>query len=453
MCRLVGSNYSRLVACAFFSVIAASPIPLRAGTIEGIPKDLVESGMPAFVVLGPESLGLSRAPTDLRILPDGRLLAVSKREIAFGDGVRWQAFQSRDDKSSVILDRIAVAEDGQIYSGIEGKIARVAFGIDGRWSLEPVVELPANVGVRNAVLTRVSKLADGWYWYGGSSGIVSWKPGQSPSIVGKVGAIEGVFAYGGSTFVSNSSMGELYRIDPEGTGDAVRVSPPTNIAADCITCTVTFGQGVILAGTIDAGLQVFDGVSCRAFKSGKLRGRGHRINDLCAITDSLFAAAVDTIGIVFFDREGRIVQVLDRGQDHRLSRVKLVRYAPNGVLWAVLNEGIARVEFPSPVTHFEPLLLSGVDYARPIRFDGKLWILCDGRILQGVYDDEGRLTGFQDRSPPGLAAVNAAVVGSSLWGTSDTGVYALDGNEWKPITTEVKNAHIDMTPPQKQGVL
>ena len=216
---------------------------------------------------------------------------------------------------------------------------------------------------------------------------------------------------------------------------------------------MTFGQGVILAGTIDAGLQVFDGVSCRPFKSGKLLGRGHRINDLCAITDSLFAAAVDTIGIVFFDREGRIVQVLDRGQDHRLSRVKLVRYAPNGVLWAVLNEGIARVEFPSPVTHFEPLLLSGVDYARPIRFDGKLWILCDGRILQGVYDDEGRLTGFQDRSPPGLAAVNAAVVGSSLWGTSDTGVYALDGNEWKPITTEVKNAHIDMTPPQKQGVL
>ncbi|HEY4249195.1 MAG TPA: response regulator [Lacunisphaera sp.] len=432
--------------------MAASSIPVRAGMMGGIPKDLIESGMPAFVVLGPESLGLSKAPTDLRILPDGRLLAVSKREIAFGDGVRWQTFQSRDDNAGIILDRIAVADDGRIYTGIQGQIARVEFGMDGRWSLVPVVDLPANVGVRNAVLMKVSKLADSWYWYSGSGGIVSWKPGQPAIFVGKVGAIEGVFANGKSKFVSNSSMGELYRLDPEGTGESVRISPPTALAGDCITCTAPFSPGVILTGTIDAGLQLFDGVSSRPFNSSKLLGRGHRINDLCVINNSLFAAAVDTVGIVFFDRDGRVVQVLDRSQDHRLSRVKIIRYAPNGILWAVLNEGIARVEFPSPVTHFEPLILSGVDYARPLRFEGKLWVLCDGRILQGTYDDEGRLTGFQDRSPPGLAAVNAAVVGGSLWGTSDSGVYALEGNEWKTVTTEVKNAHIDMMAPQKQGV-
>jgi signal transduction histidine kinase/DNA-binding response OmpR family regulator len=432
---------------------SASAIPVRAGVMGGIPKNLIESGMPSFVVLGPESLGLSRAPTDLRILPDGRLLAVSKREIAFGDGVRWQTFQSRDDKDSVILDRIAVADDGQVYTGIEGKIARMALGADGRWSLEPVVDLPANVGVRNAFLMRVSKLADGWYWYGGSGGIVSWKPGQPAMLVGKVGAIEAVFADGKNKFVSNSSMGELYRLAAVGIGEPIRISPPTAIAADCITCTAPFSPGVLLAGTIDAGLQLFDGVSTRPFESSKLLGRGHRINDLCVINNSLFAAAVDTVGIVFFDRDGRVIQVLDRSQDHRLSRVKIIRYAPNGVLWAVLNEGIARVEFPSPVTHFEPLVLSGVDYAKPLRFEGKLWILCDGRILQGAYDDEGRLTGFQDRSPPGLAAVNAAVVDGSLWGTSDKGVYTLEGNTWKTITTEVKNAHIDMLAPQKQGVL
>ncbi|MEO6994817.1 MAG: hypothetical protein ABI273_14505, partial [Lacunisphaera sp.] len=420
--RVVGKFYFRRVACAVFLALASSASPVWAGVMAGVPKDLVESGMPSFVVLGPESLGLSRAPTDLGILPDGRLVAVSKQEIAFGDGVRWQTFQSRNDNSGVIIDRIAVGDDGQIFTGVAGKIARVAFGIDGRWSLEPAVDLPANVGVSTAVLTRVSKLTDGWYWYSRSGGIFSWKVGQRPKIVGKLGAIEGVFSVGKDTFASNSAMGELYRIDPEGTNDVVRVSPPTALAGDCITCTVPFGPGVVLTGTINAGVQLFDGATSRPFKAGRLLGPGHRISDLCAITDSLFAAAVDTIGIVFFDRDGRIVQVLDRGQDHRLSRVKLLRYAPNGVLWAVLDEGIARVEFPSPVTHFEPLILSGVDYAKPIRFEGKLWLLCDGRMLQGIYDDEGRLTGFNDHSPPGLASVNSAIVEGSLWTTSDTGV-------------------------------
>ena len=99
---MIGSTCSRLVGYALLLLGCASTVPMHAGVMGGIPKNLIESGMPSFVVLGPESLGLSRAPTDLRILPDGRLLAVSKHEIAFGDGVRWQTFQSRDDKDSVI---------------------------------------------------------------------------------------------------------------------------------------------------------------------------------------------------------------------------------------------------------------------------------------------------------------------------------------------------------------
>src|ERR1700709_2233046 len=154
-------------------------------------------------------------------------------------------------------------------------------------------------------------------------------------------------------------MGELNRMDPAGV-ELIRVSPSTNLAGDCITCTAPFAPGVLLTGSINSGLQLFDGVSSRPFKASKLLSRGRRINDLCAINDKLFAAAVDTVGIVFFDREGRAIQVVDRSQDHRPARVKSITDAPNGVLWAVLNEGVARIKFPSPITHFEPLLLSGV---------------------------------------------------------------------------------------------
>ena len=448
----VGGDFiSRAIRLTALVGLVGGAVLSQGRMIPSADRDLVESGMPSFVVLGPEALGLSTAPTDLHLLSDGRLLVISNREIAFGDGVRWQAFQSADDKGNVLTDKVAVAEDGQIYAGIEGNIARVSLGLDGRWRLVPVAELPLNVGIRSTVLKDVTLFGDAWYWHGGSGCIVAWKPGQIPQIVGKVGSIEKIFNRGNEVFVSNSSMGELYKIDPA-TENALLISPPRTLANDGITCSAPYAPGMLLVGTINSGLQLFDGVASRPFKAGKILGPGHRINGLCAITDGLFAAAVDTVGLVFFDREGRVVQMLDRGQDHRLARIKSITYAANGVLWAVLNEGLARVEYPSAVSHFEPLLQSGVDYARPVRYQGRLWMICDGRALRGVYDAEGRLTHFEENSPPGMFMSNMSVVNGELWAASNTGIYALNQNVWQNVVVGIEGAHLDIAQPRKQGV-
>ena len=414
-------------------------------------RDLVESGVPSFVVLGPESLGLSSAPTDLHLLADGRLLVVSKREIAFGDGVRWQAFQIADDRAGLITNKVAVGDDGQIYVGIEGSFARINFDADGHWRLVPVAALPPGMGDHGTLMKNMFMLADNWYWSADTGPIVAWKPGTAPKIVGKVGSIQTVFSYERNTFVSNSSAGELHRLDPV-TRTAVLISPPNALVNDGITCTVPFSPGLLLTGTLNSGLKLFDGNSSHPFKADKLLAGGRRINGLCVITDRLFAAAVDTLGIVLFDRDGRTVQVLTREQDHRLARVKSIKYAPNGVLWAVLNEGLARVEFPSPVSHFEPMLLSGVDYARPVRYEGRLWIICDGRALRGIYDAEGVLVHFEDISPPGQFMSNMGVVEGELWAASNTGIYVYRSSGWETIAAGVDSAHIDLARPQEQGV-
>ena len=436
---------------AFIGLVVGGSVLAHGGTIPAADRHLIESGMPSFVVLGPEALGLSTAPTSLHLLSDGRLLVVSNREIAFGDGVRWQAFHSSDDKAGVITDKVAIAEDGQIYAGIEGHIARVDFGVDGRWSLTKVAALPPNVGVGGAVPKNVVMFSDAWYWHGGSGGIVAWKPGQIPKIGGKVGSIEAIFNLGKEVFVSNSSVGELFRLDPI-TQSEIRISPSHTLVNDGITCSAPFAPGVLLTGTINSGLQLFDGLTSRPFRASKILGPGHRINGLCAITGGLYAAAVDTVGIIFFDREGRVVQTLDRVQDHRLARIKSIMYAPNGVLWAVLNEGVARVEYPSAVSHFEPLLQSGVDYARPVRFEGRLWMICDGRALRGIYNEEGRLTHFEDNSPPGQFMANLSVVDGSLWAASNTGIYTLNAKGWQVVVLGIDNAHLDVARPRKQGI-
>ena len=65
------------------------------------PAGVIETGAPSFVVMGPEALGLSSAPTDLHLLPDGRVLVLSEHEVAFGDGVRWDTYLGEDDQQRI----------------------------------------------------------------------------------------------------------------------------------------------------------------------------------------------------------------------------------------------------------------------------------------------------------------------------------------------------------------
>jgi len=437
---------------ALFLVVALTACPSQAEsrTIASVPADHVEAGAPTFVVLGPEALGLSMPPTDLHLMPDGRILVVAQREIAFGDGVRWETFRSVDEPSTIIIDKVAVDHDGSIYTGIEGHIARIELGEDARWRLVPVLAFPPGNGMEKSLLREVNILPDDWYWNETTGRILAWSPGKSPRIAGKVGAIERVFAVGQQIFASSNSAGELFRLGPTAK-DIASISPPSRLADDTVTCATPYAPGEVLVGTFSAGLQLFDGVSLHPFKAQGVLGRNSRINDLCAIDDRLFAASIETFGIIFFDREGRVVQVLDRTFDHRLGSVHRLRYAPNGVLWAVLSDGVARVEFPSRLSHFEPLLPRGVNYARPVRYNGQLWVLTDGRVLRGVYDSTGRLERFVDDTPPCRFTWSMTALDGELVATTDAAIYTRDGTAWKCAVTGIPSAQLGFAADSSKG--
>src|SRR5690606_29138400 len=153
--------------------------------------------------------------------------------------------------------------------------------------------------------------------------------------------------------------------------------------------------------------------------------------DLCETEGGYFAAAVENVGIVFFDRQGRILQVLDRALDHRLSHVRSLLPAPGGVVWGQLNEGVLRVEFPSRMTHFEPLIGSGLAVAHPDRLDGRLWVMADGKIHRGIYDQGGRLTRLEEDTPGDrFAFAFSCAPGWPVVGTN-RGAYFRHHDEWR----------------------
>ena len=443
---------SRPCLLLFVAAIALTALSCHAGSglIPANPGNLIESGAPSFVVLGPEALGLSTTPTDFHLLPNGKILAVAKNEISFGDGVRWETFRSVNEYQAV---KVAVDRDGEIYAGIQGGIARVDLGADARWRLVPVLIFPPETGLQNTVLQYVDPMETAWYWNNASGQIVDWRPGQSPRLVGKVGSIARVFMLGHDAYASSTSVGELFRLDPA-ANTAVRISSQDVLVNNTITSSAQYDPDNLLVGTIASGLQLFNGSNLRPFKTQGLLSDNRRINDLCPLSDGLFAAAVDALGIIIFDRNGRAVQVLDRTLDHRLARVQRISYAANGVLWALLSDGLARIEFPSRISRFEPLLSSGINgltYARPLRYDNHLWMLADGRTLRGVYDNAGCLTRFEDDTPPGQFTWDMIVVDGELIATSDTGIYVREGNQWKTVAAGIVNARVGFAATQARG--
>jgi PAS domain S-box-containing protein len=401
---------------------------------------MVESGAPSFVVLGPEAIGLSSQPTDLHLLPDGRILVKSQREIALGDGVRWESFRDTDEQGGFASTQVAVDEQGRIYTGAGKEIVQVDLGEDAHLRFTPAITLPADKALPSEALVNVAVFPDAWYWYGGSGAIVSWRPGQTARVLGHVGAIDRIITLGQQVFASSQASGALYRLG--GDGGAIQVSEENTLASDSLTCSAPFGSGQLLVGTNGNGLKLFDGKVFRDFYAPGLLSGGHRISDLCLAGEQFLAAAVDTVGIVFFDREGRTVQVLDRSLDHRLARVQRLEYAPTGVLWALLNDGVARVQFPSPISNFEPLLASGLAYAKPLRHEGKLWLLADGRAMRAVYDPAERLERFEEDMPPGRFLFTLTSVEGQLFAANDAGIFVRGDFGWKAIAPGIANARV-----------
>jgi signal transduction histidine kinase/CheY-like chemotaxis protein len=448
--RFAGSVFSRL-GCLLAMLVGLRGLIARAdsGVMLKPLAGLVESGAPAFVVLSPETMGLNSAPTDLHLLPDNRILVVSQREIAFCDGVRWETYSSSENYAAT-LTLVAVDNAGHIYTGAEGKIARIDLGANARWHLIPVVDLPRVQEIGSLIPDSVDMTDDSWYWHCGGT-VVRWQPGEKPAVFRGRAATRRIFQRGSDIYTSDLASGALFKIDTNGQWE--NISSEKVITVDTVMCSTPFDTGRLLVGTNGAGLKLFDGVKLIPLVTRGTLAGGHCINDLIPLGKDLFAAAVDNIGIVFFDREGRELQILGRANDQRLAQVQRLRYSPHGVLWAVLNEGIARIEYPSPISFYDTLLGSRLANSQPFRHEGLLWINADGRLMRGIYTPDKRLEGFVDDSPPTRFLFHSGVVAGQLLGSDADGILMRKPSGWQRILPGIANARLGIAHERPQGWL
>ena len=116
-----------------------------------------------------------------------------------------------------------------------------------------------------------------------------------------------------------------------------------------------------------------------------------------------------------------------------------------------MDDGVARVEFPSPVSHFEPLIPNGLSFAQTLRHEGRLWVLADGRALRGVYDVYGPLERFADDTPRGVISTPCLTWTAILFGANEEGICVYGATGWRLAVPGIVNARIGEQNPPTAG--
>ncbi len=419
---------SWLLTVLISAVGLGGPTVAWASFMASAPPGTIEAGAPAYEVLGVEVLGLDSSPTDIREMPDGRILLVAGTQLALGDGVRWEVFRQKAGGPEVQVSGAMVDKNGSIYVGLTEGVARVEFSEDGSW--RPVFQVAwadARQGSAQSMPeASVQVVGDEWIWHSLTGPLWSWRPRGEMRMLGYANTLEHVFRLGDGLYVGERAEGALCRIE-----QGKQIPLLTQGSFTAVTCSQPLDHGRVLVGTYGRGLRVFDGRSVRDFPADELFSNGWRCNDLCRIDDGFFAVALDNYGIVFLREDGRCVQVLDREVDNRLTRVKKLLAGRGGLLWGLWDGGIVRVQFPSNASHFESLFGRGLTTAHPFRLDGVLWLLADGRLYHGVYNQSNRLVRLEADGPSGLF-VNAfsSVNGRPVVGT-EAGAFVRTSRGWE----------------------
>ncbi|HEU4604118.1 MAG TPA: PAS domain S-box protein, partial [Steroidobacteraceae bacterium] len=437
-----------LTAVALLCAIVLTS-PAKATEIDAAPPGVVEAGAPAYELLTTEALGLDVAPTDVREMPDGRLLLVAGTQLALGDGATWRIYNQPANASRIPVKSAAVDRDGAIYVPTSEGVARVVFYEDGYWRPQHVVDWSRTQDGRLLVPeVRLETVGDQWIWHSLTGAVLSWRPGQQMKLLTFSNTIETVFGFKNQLYVSERTNGTLRRLD-SGAGEVVRSEGTLN----AITATQALSTGQLLVGTYGRGLQLYNGKTARTFSSDDVFTGEQRINALCRTEGGFLAAAVEGVGLVFFNEDGRVIQVLDRLSDSRFTRVKHLVSTAGGVVWGLLDAGVLRIHFPSNIGHFEAQFTNGMTMVHPHRFGGKLWLLADGRLYRGVYNASGRMISLELDSPPGIfVTAFSGALGVAVAGTED-GAYVRDSRGWRLFAPDAQALRIIEERSSQQGWL
>lgn len=138
-------------------------------------------------------------------------------------------------------------------------------------------------------------------------------------------------------------------------GDSIHlVIPSDQLASDRIRHFLPYSNHEILICLDKGPFMRFDGGKLQPLDGSINRYlNGTRIVNAQALSDTTYAYATYEKGLVIADREGRILQIVNKESGLNTNLIFDVWQGMQGALWLAMDNGAARVESISPLTNFD----------------------------------------------------------------------------------------------------
>ena len=249
----------------------------------------------------------------------------------------------------------------------------------------------------------------------------------------------------------------LYLTTPENglnvlEGETLRALPGTErLAGEPFPVILEYDESRLLIGTRAEGLFLYDGSTLVPFPTElDAHLKSLELYRGTALPDGTFALASALGGLSIVDRQGRRVSQVARVHGLPSDTVYFVTPDREGGLWLGLDNGIARVETPAPLSFFDGANGLSAGVSRMFRHDGRLYaatgnglhylVPASGRQGEAHFEDIGGVLNqcwwFTTMAEPArdrphlLGACSDGLY--EIVGTTVTGIHIRSDNTFRP---------------------
>jgi signal transduction histidine kinase/DNA-binding response OmpR family regulator len=293
------------------------------------------------------------------------------------DGATWRRIRLESGGSGRSL---AIDKNGKIYVGSSAQLGYLAPDEHGEMKFISLVDrLPKN----SPPVSDVWRIfvADDGVLFQTDRAIYRWANDRMTMILPTSRFARASFA-----------NGHLYVVTPESglnvlEGTNLRPLPGTAaLREEPYAGVLRYDDKRLLIATRHDGLFVYDGAALTPFKTELddllKTGQIYRAADL---PDGTFVLISITTGAAVIDRQGRRVLELTAADGLPSDTVLYAMTDRENALWLATDNGIARIETPSPVSYFKASDgLPGATIAKMMRHDGRLFLATGNGVVHFV---------------------------------------------------------------------
>lgn len=387
-----------------------------------------ESGLPIIRNFPPKAYGAEAQNWAVVQDPKGLVYVANNLGVLEFDGARWRLTPT---PSGGTVRSLAVDAEGRVWVGGDGEIGRLDTASFRETRFESFKERLPEAQRRFSDVWVAARTPRGMLfqsreqlmlWDG--RGFRTWKAETT---------FHKAFAVGNRILVRQRSVGLM-----ELVGDELKLVPEgARFAEESVFAILPDPKGDLVVVGRKSGLHrlTAQGLThlrseAEAYLVGKSVYHG-----LC-LGDGSFAFATLLGGVLFTDPEGRILGILDERAGLLGDNIKALGTDRQGGIWLVLDNGIARVEWPSPWSTFDARLgLKGAVWALH-RHGGRLLAATGQGLLELVPSSPGREgMGWNFNVIPGSLeqCLDFCSVGDSLLVATSRGVHEVIGQRLRPV--------------------